>query len=76
MATYNRAGLISKTIQSLLDQTFKDWELVVPDDGSKDSTPEVVKEWEKKITSNNFYSKQSESWYLQKLQLRIKSCQR
>ena len=54
MATYNRAGLISKTIQSLLDQTFKDWELVVPDDGSKDSTPEVVKEWEKKLPQITF----------------------
>lgn len=49
MATYNRAGLIGKTIQSLLDQTFKDWELVVPDDGSKDNTPEVMKEWQKKL---------------------------
>lgn len=49
MATYNRAGLIGQTIQSLLDQTFKDWELVIPDDGSKDSTPEVVKEWQKKL---------------------------
>lgn len=49
MATYNRAGLIGKTIQSLLDQTFTDWELVVPDDGSKDSTPEVINEWQKKL---------------------------
>ncbi len=49
MATYNRANLISRTIESLLKQTFKDWELVIPDDGSKDNTAEVVKEWEKKL---------------------------
>lgn len=49
MATYNRAGLIGKTIKSLLRQTFKDWELIVPDDGSKDNTPEVMKEWQKKL---------------------------
>jgi len=49
MATYNRAGLIGKTIQSLLAQTFKDWELIVPDDGSKDNTPEVMREWQKKL---------------------------
>ncbi len=49
MATYNRAGLIGKTIQSLLGQTFKDWELVIPDDGSTDNTSEVIKEWQKKL---------------------------
>jgi len=49
MATWNRAGLISKTIHSLLNQTFKDWELVVPDDGSTDNTPAVIKEWQKKL---------------------------
>lgn len=50
MATYNRAGLIGKTIQSLLNQTFMDWELVVPDDGSTDNTPEVIKEWGRKLS--------------------------
>ena len=54
MATYNRAGLIGRTIQSLLDQTFKDWELVVPDDGSQDNTPEVVKEWQKKLPQHTY----------------------
>lgn len=49
MATYNRANLLSKTIESLLKQTFKNWELVVPDDCSKDNTPAVMKGWQKKL---------------------------
>lgn len=40
--TYNRAHLISKAIQSVLDQTYNHWELVIVDDGSTDNTEEVV----------------------------------
>ncbi len=41
--TYNRAGFIGKTIRSLLDQVFNDFEIIVVDDGSTDSTAEVMK---------------------------------
>lgn len=41
--SYNRAALIPKTIQSILDQTVQDFEIIVVDDGSKDNTEEVVK---------------------------------
>lgn len=40
--TYNRAELIEKTIQSVLIQTFCDYEIIVVDDGSTDNTEEVV----------------------------------
>lgn len=48
MATYNRAAMIGPTIKSIQKQTFKDWELVIPDDGSTDNTGEVVNVWQKK----------------------------
>jgi glycosyltransferase involved in cell wall biosynthesis len=42
MPAYNAAEYIGDAIESVLAQTFTDWELVVVDDGSTDATPEVV----------------------------------
>ena len=40
--TFNRAHVISKTISSVINQSFIDWELIVVDDGSQDNTKEVI----------------------------------
>jgi len=41
--TYNRAHIVSRAIESVLTQTLSDLEVLVIDDGSKDSTETVVK---------------------------------
>lgn len=43
MPTYNRAYIIQRSIDSVLEQTYQDWELIIVDDGSKDDTETVVK---------------------------------
>ena len=43
--TYNRAHLIGETLNSLLAQTYKDWECIIVDDGSTDDTNNVVEEY-------------------------------
>lgn len=42
LPTFNRAGLIERAINSVLCQTFKNWELIIVDDGSSDSTFEII----------------------------------
>lgn len=46
--TYNRAGTLPKLFESLQGQTSKDFEWIVIDDGSKDNTTELVKEFVEK----------------------------
>ena len=41
--TYNRARYLPEAIRSALGQTFEDLELLIIDDGSTDSTPELVR---------------------------------
>lgn len=43
--TYNRAGLIGETLQSVINQTYTNWECIVVDDGSTDNTIDVIKEY-------------------------------
>src|SRR5690606_8186561 len=40
--TYNRAHLIGETLDSVLAQTYTNWECIIVDDGSSDHTDEVV----------------------------------
>ena len=40
--TYNRSDIIEKTLQSVLNQTFENFELIIVDDGSTDDTKETV----------------------------------
>lgn len=42
LPTFNRAGLLEQAIESVIAQTFTDWELVVVDDGSVDETFAIV----------------------------------
>jgi GalNAc5-diNAcBac-PP-undecaprenol beta-1,3-glucosyltransferase len=42
MAAYNMASTLPRAVESVLSQTYTDWELILIDDGSTDETPRVV----------------------------------
>ena len=42
---YNRAHLIGETLDSVLIQTYKNWECIIVDDGSTDNSKEVIQEY-------------------------------
>lgn len=42
LPTFNRAELLPNSIGSVLSQTYRNWELIIWDDGSEDQTGEVV----------------------------------
>ncbi|WP_202807036.1 glycosyltransferase family 2 protein [Planktothrix agardhii] len=56
LCTYNRAKYLSQCLDSVIDQTFQNWELLVVDDGSNDQTFEIVNPYLQK-TQNIRYLK-------------------
>ena len=45
MATYNGEKYLREQIDSILNQTYKDWRLLVRDDGSTDRTVAIINEY-------------------------------
>ena len=54
-ASYNYETYIKETIESVLAQTYFDWEMIVVDDGSKDNSVEVIKNFAQKDNRIKLY---------------------
>jgi len=55
--TFNRADTINKAINSILNQSYKNWELIIVDDGSIDDTKRIVKPFLKDKRVKYFFQK-------------------
>ena len=45
---YNQAQYLDESLQSLYDQTYTNWECIIVNDGSPDTTDQVARKWEMK----------------------------
>ncbi len=48
MPAYNAEKYIAEAIESVIDQTYKNWELIIINDGSIDKTEEIIKSYDDK----------------------------
>ena len=49
LPAYNCANTISEAIDSIIEQTYSEWELIVCDDCSTDTTYEILKKYKKEL---------------------------
>jgi glycosyltransferase involved in cell wall biosynthesis len=61
MPSYNYEGYISEAIESVLNQTFNDFELIIIDDASKDNSKKIIQSFDKKnIKIRSFFHKKNQ----------------
>jgi glycosyltransferase involved in cell wall biosynthesis len=45
VSCFNQAQYLKESLQSVMDQTFQDWECIIVNDGSRDNTEEIAEKW-------------------------------
>lgn len=56
---YKQAQYLDECLQSVLDQTYHDWECIIVNDGSPDNTAEVAKKWVSKDGRFKYFYKEN-----------------
>ncbi|GFE69618.1 glycosyltransferase [Chroococcus sp. FPU101] len=51
ITNYNYGRFLAQAIESVLNQTYQNFELIVVDDGSTDDSPEIIKRYENQLTA-------------------------
>lgn len=54
-ASYNYENYIKEAIESVINQTYSDWELIIVDDGSSDNSVEIIKSYLQKDSRIKFF---------------------
>lgn len=74
LPVYNNESNIHKTIDSILNQTFHDFELVIVNDGSTDNTQSILSEYEKHDNRVRVINKKNNSGVIDSLNIGLKEC--
>ena len=56
---YNQAQYLDECLQSVLDQTYHDWECIIVNDGSPDNTEEFAQKWVEKDSRFKYFYKEN-----------------
>lgn len=56
LPTYNHEKYVARAIESVINQSYKNIEILVADDGSTDKTPEIVKLYSKHFTKEFYFN--------------------
>ena len=60
MPVYNSEKYVSEAIESVCNQSYKNWELLIVNDGSVDLSEEIIENYAKKDTRITVFHKQNE----------------
>lgn len=60
LPVFNAEKFLSQCLDSILSQTYQEWELIAVDDGSKDGSIEILKSYEKRDNRIHIISKENE----------------
>ena len=66
LCTYNRANYLNDCIESVIHQTYENWELVIVDDGSEDNSFEVIQPYIQKFNNIRYLKHQNRKLGLSK----------
>ena len=75
MTTYNGAQYVAEQIDSILNQTYQDFELIICDDCSKDATWEILRGYADKETRIRIYRNEKNLGYLKNFEKAISLAQ-
>lgn len=56
---YNQAQYLDECLQSVLDQTYENWECIIVNDGSPDNTEDIAQKWIEKDDRFQYYKKEN-----------------
>jgi glycosyltransferase involved in cell wall biosynthesis len=72
MSVFNNDNLVKKSIESILNQSFQNFEFIIIDDGSTDNSKKIIKLFEKKNKKIRFYSFKKNEGLAKRLNFAIK----
>lgn len=74
MCTYNGEKYIKEQLSSIIEQTFENFELIITDDGSSDSTIEIIKKYQDKDNRIMLYQNEKNLGFKKNFEYAISLC--